>query len=67
SNTALAAMPGNVFLPAVATGLAKDSVANVTALFTVDRTDLDPQVAGAVPGHLMREVEQGIRRVLGLT
>ena len=37
SNTALAAMPGNVFLPAVASGLPKDSVLNVTALVTIDK------------------------------
>ena len=66
SNIALAAMPGNVFLPAAATGLPKDSVASVTALVTVDRRDLDPHPAGHVPGHLIREVEQGVRRILGL-
>jgi mRNA interferase MazF len=66
SNTTLAAMPGNVFLPAVATGLPKDSVANVTALATVDRRDLDPHPVGQVSGHLMTEVEQGVRRVLVL-
>jgi len=66
SNTALAAMPGNVFLPALATGLPKDSVANVTALATVDRRDLDPRPVGQIPGHLMSEVEQGVRQVLGL-
>src|SRR5690606_36811594 len=31
SNTALATMPGNVFLPSVVTGLKRDSVVNVTA------------------------------------
>ena len=30
SNTALAAMPGNIFLPAAVSGLPKDSVINVT-------------------------------------
>ncbi len=66
SNSALAAMPGNVFLPANTTGLAKDSVVNVTALATVDRRALDPQPTGAVPHHLMADVDQGIRQVLGL-
>lgn len=66
SNTALSAMPGNVFLPAAATGLPKDSVANVTALATVDRSSLDPHPTGAVPSHLMREVERGLVRVLGI-
>ena len=67
SNTTLAAMPGHVFLPAVATNLPKDSVANVTALVTLDRRDLDPHPVGQVPAHLMLEVENGVRRVLGLT
>lgn len=66
SNTALAAMPGNVFLPEVATGLPKDSVVNVTALLTVDRRHLDPYPVGQVPTHLMQEVEQGVRKVLGI-
>ena len=66
SNTALAAMPGNVFLPAAATGLSKDSVVNVTALATIDRRALGPLPAGRVPNHLMAEVDQGIRRVLGI-
>ncbi len=39
SNTGLAAMPGNVFLPAASSGLPKDSVVNVTALVTPDKTD----------------------------
>lgn len=66
SNTTLAAMPGNVFLPAAATGLPRDSVANVTALATVDRRELDAHPAGQVPGHLMSEVDQGLSRVLAL-
>lgn len=67
SNTALSAMPGNVFLPALATGLPKDSVVNVTALATVDRRDLDPHPVGQVPAHLMTSIEQGVRRVLSLS
>jgi mRNA interferase MazF len=66
SNTTLAAMPGNVFLPAVATGLPKDSVANITALATVDRQDLDSHAVAQIPAHLMLEIEQGVRGVLGL-
>lgn len=67
SNTTLAAMPGNVFLPAVSTGLPKDSVANVTALATVDRRDLDQHAVGQVPAHLMLEIDHGVRGVLGLS
>lgn len=65
SNTALAAMPGNVFLPAVASGLPKDSVVNVTALVTLNKADLD-EPAGQLPGSLMNDVNRGLRRVLGL-
>jgi mRNA interferase MazF len=65
SNTALASMPGNVFLPATSTGLPKDSVVNVTALATVDKTDLQGTL-GTLSVKLMNEVDEGIRRVLGL-
>lgn len=65
SSTGLAAMPGNVFLPAASAGLSKDSVVNVTALVTLDKSDLDPAV-GRLPASLMLEVDRGLRRVLGL-
>lgn len=65
SNTALATMPGNVFLPTVATGLPRDSVVNVTALVTLNKTDLGEK-AGATPSALLSEVDRGLRRVLGL-
>jgi mRNA interferase MazF len=65
SNTGLAAMPGNVFVPATASGLPRDSVVNVTALVTLDKTDLDAAV-GQLPASLMHEVDRGLRRVLGL-
>ena len=65
SNTALAAMPGNVFLPAAASGLPKDSVVNVTALVTLNKADLEPP-ASHLPDSLMHDVNRGLRRVLGL-
>jgi mRNA interferase MazF len=65
SNTSLAALPGNVFLPASATGLPKDSAANVTAIVTLDKTDLDEPV-GAVPRYLLDDLDRGLRRVLDL-
>ncbi len=65
SNTSLAAMPGNVFLPATVSGLPKDSVVNVTALVTLDKTDLEPP-AGHLSASLMNDVDRGLRRVLGL-
>lgn len=65
SNTALATMPGNVFLPAAVTGLPRDSVVNVTALITLDKTDLTDRI-GDTPQSLMHEVDRGLRRVLDL-
>ena len=65
SNTALAAHPGNVFLPAGVTGLPRDSVVNVTALITLDKTDLLDRT-GLVTGDLLRQVDHGLRQVLGL-
>ncbi len=65
SNTALAVMPGNVFLPAVLTGLPRDSVVNVTALVTLNKADLSQRI-GEVSPEIMRDVDRGLRRVLGL-
>jgi mRNA interferase MazF len=65
SSTALAAMPGNVFLPADATGLPRDSVVNVTALVTLNKSELSDPV-GRLPQNLAEEVDRGLRRVLGL-
>ena len=65
SNTDLAALPGNVFFPSSATGLPCDSVVNVTALVTLNKTDLTEQT-GTGPLHLMQEVDRGLRHVLAL-
>jgi mRNA interferase MazF len=65
SNTALAAMPGNVFLPATASGLPRDSVVNVTGMVTLDQDDVTEMV-GQLPSYLQAEVDQGLRRVLDL-
>ena len=65
SNTSLAAYPGNVFLPSSATGLAKDSVVNVTALVTIDRDSLTERVS-VLPEYLLHDVDVGIRLVLSV-
>ncbi len=65
SNTRLAAMPGNVFLPIATTGLPHDSVVNVTALVTLNKTDVTDR-AGSLSGELLSDVERGLRRVLNL-
>ncbi len=65
SNTSLAAMPGNVFLPAITTGLPRDSVVNITAIATLNKDDLGHSVR-TVPEGLMAEVDRGLRRVFDL-
>lgn len=65
SNTQLAEAPGNVLLPHEATGLPKDSVANVSQIFTVDKTFLVEHV-GMLPEHLQEEVDEGLRAILYL-
>ena len=65
SNLRLVDAPGNVLMPARATGLPKDSVANVSQVVTVDREFLTEK-AGRVRGQLLKDVEAGLRLVLGL-
>lgn len=67
SDTGVAAHPGNVFLPATATGLAQDSAVNVTQIVTLDRTTVEGQEpVGEVPDYLMADVDAGLRLVLNL-
>jgi mRNA interferase MazF len=65
SNTKFATMPGSVFLPAAVSGLPDDAVVNVTALATLDKTDLEGPI-GAVPAEEMSAVDGGLCRVLGI-
>lgn len=67
SNTGLAGIPGNVFLPAGASGLPSDSTVNVTALVTLNKADLEQaDPVGDLPDYLMDDVDRGLRRVLEL-
>ena len=66
ANTALAAVPGNVFLAAAVTGLAEDLVVDVTGLMTLAKSDLGDSTA-TLPAEEMDAVDRGLRRVLGLT
>jgi mRNA interferase MazF len=43
----------------------RDSVVDVTAVITIDRVYLEPPI-GLLPLDLMRQVDQGLRLVLGL-
>lgn len=68
SNLVLADLPGNVFLPRRETRLKRDSVANVTALITVDRVFFRmPGIAlSKLSTRTMKLVDEGIALVLSL-
>jgi mRNA interferase MazF len=65
SNIKLAQAPGNVLLPQDTTSLPKDSVANISQIFTVDKTFLTERV-GALPDSLQEEIDEGLRTILYL-
>jgi mRNA interferase MazF len=65
SNVRLAQAPGNVLLPRKATGLAKESVANVSQVVTIDKSFLTERI-GMLPPHLFEQVENGLRLALAL-
>ena len=60
-----AGAPGNVLIAAGIAGLSQESVANVTQLQTIERSDLDDKV-GKLPRQVMRDIDAGLRRVLDL-
>jgi mRNA interferase MazF len=64
SNLKWATAPGNVLLPANVTGLPKESVANVSQLITLDKTDLTER-AGKLARSKLELVLSGIDVVLG--
>lgn len=65
SNMRLINAPGNVLLLPSATGLPKDSVVNVSQIFTVDKAFLTERI-GSLPVSLQEEVDEGLRTVLYL-
>ena len=65
SNLKLADAPGNVSLPAVSTGLPKDSVANVSQVITIEKSFLAEE-CGRVPSSLMKAIDEGLRLSLSL-
>ena len=65
SNLRLLDAPGNVLVPAKASGLRRDSVANVSQLITVNRNDLQER-AGQLHAATVRQVNTGLRLVLDL-
>ena len=64
SNLRWAEAPGNVLLPARATGLPKDSIANVSQIITLDRELLTEEVGKVSKRHL-ELILTGIDIILG--
>jgi mRNA interferase MazF len=64
SNLKWAAAPGNVLLSDTATGLHKESVANVSQIVTLDKSELT-QRAGKLPKPKLELVLSGVDVVLG--
>jgi len=65
SNLRLAGAPGNVLCRVKDTGLARESVINVSQTATVNKSRLTQRI-GVLPSRLMQDVEVGLRLVLGL-
>jgi mRNA interferase MazF len=65
TNLRLAGAPGNVRCGPKDTGLPRESVVNVSQVVTVDKTLFTERV-GTVPTDVLSQVEDGLRRVLGL-
>ncbi|MGF1524194.1 MAG: type II toxin-antitoxin system PemK/MazF family toxin [Leptolyngbyaceae cyanobacterium] len=65
SNIQLAEAPGNVLLPRGISGLSRDSVVNVSQIFTIDKTFL-VKCIGSLPDYLQEEIDEGLRTVLYL-
>jgi len=65
SNLRLAQAPGNVRLTKRQSGLKRDSVVNVSQVVTLNKSFLTERV-GRVPESKLREVDDGLRLVLGL-
>lgn len=64
SNLKWAEAPGNVLITAKASGLSRDSVANVSQIIAVDR-DVLTERAGRVPRRTLELVLAGIDVILG--
>jgi mRNA interferase MazF len=65
SNLRLIDAPGNVLVPRMASGLPKDSVANVSQVVTLDR-DFLAERTGKLAAKLRAAVDAGLKLVLDL-
>jgi len=66
SNIRLAQAPGNVLLPRKISGLPKDSVINISQIFTIDKNFITEQIV-KLPEKYLKQIEKGLKLVLSLT
>jgi mRNA interferase MazF len=57
--------PGNALVPSKASGLRRDSVANVSQILTIDRTRLTERIRRLPPG-VLDQIDDGLRLALSL-
>lgn len=65
SNIQLVEAPGNVFVAREVSGLSRDSVVNVSQIFTIDKTFLVEPI-GSLPDYIQEEIDEGLRTILYL-
>lgn len=65
SHVHLAEAPGNVLVPAAASGLLRNTVAVVSGVHAFERSSLR-ETPGRLPASLLEAIDHGLRLVLGL-
>jgi mRNA interferase MazF len=63
SNLNLLEAPGNILIEAKVSGLPKDSVLNLSQIYTVDKSDLEEKVA-SLPERYLPRIDASIRMVM---
>lgn len=65
SNLDLGNLPGNVLIARRMSGLTRDSVVNISQVFSIDRRFLNDYV-GTLPARAQALIDEGLRMILGL-
>lgn len=65
SNLRLASAPGNLLLKANKSGLSKDSVVNVSQIFTIDKSVLT-ECVGKLTSKQINQLNEGLRLALAI-
>jgi len=63
SNLDLLEAPGNILIERVVSGLPKDSVLNISQIYTVDKQSVEQKI-GRLPERYMHRVDASIRLIM---